>query len=172
MTRRTFTPEFKRKIVEEHFVGGRTIADICREYHLCRNLFDNWRKAYHQAAVPVPLLHLVAGDSGKRVELDFGKGTGRPLGTATAARVRGLLCTKTAARQDRSWRAALLSSHTAGPPFCRGRRRGLARTGYSRNGLIRGEDGCCKPWSRTAFAQCPKTSCWPDVRNSAAAVRV
>lgn len=38
MTRRTFTPEFKRKVVEEHLVGGRTIAAICREYHLGRNL--------------------------------------------------------------------------------------------------------------------------------------
>ena len=52
MTRRTFTPEFKRKVVEEHLVGGRTIADICREYHLCRNLFDSWRQAYQQAAMP------------------------------------------------------------------------------------------------------------------------
>jgi len=52
MTRRTFTPEFKRKVVEEHLVGGRTIADICREYHLCRNLFDSWRKAYQEAAAP------------------------------------------------------------------------------------------------------------------------
>jgi transposase-like protein len=52
MTRRTFTPEFKRKVVEEHLVGGRTIAAICREYHLGRNLFDSWRKAYQQAAAP------------------------------------------------------------------------------------------------------------------------
>lgn len=52
MTRRTFTPEFKRKIVEEHLIGGRTIAEICREYHLGRNLFDSWRQAYRQAAMP------------------------------------------------------------------------------------------------------------------------
>jgi len=52
MTRRTFTPEFKRKVVEEHLVGGRTIAEICREYHLGRNLFDSWRQAYQQAAMP------------------------------------------------------------------------------------------------------------------------
>lgn len=52
MTRRTFTPEFKRKVVEEHLVGGRTIADICREYHLGRNLFDRWREAYQQAGAP------------------------------------------------------------------------------------------------------------------------
>jgi len=52
MTRRTFTPEFKRKVVEEHLVGGRTIADICREYHLGRNLFDSWRKAYQQGGAP------------------------------------------------------------------------------------------------------------------------
>ena len=52
MTRRTFTPEFKRKVVEEHLIGGRTIADVCREYHLGRNLFDSWRKAYQQAGTP------------------------------------------------------------------------------------------------------------------------
>jgi len=52
MRRRTFSPEFKRKVVEEHLVGGRTIADICREYHLGRTLFDNWRKAYQQAGAP------------------------------------------------------------------------------------------------------------------------
>lgn len=61
MTRRTFTPEFKRKVVEEHLVGGRTIAEICREYHLGRNLFDSWRKAYQQSAAP-------AGPSGPSVE--------------------------------------------------------------------------------------------------------
>ena len=52
MTRRTFTPEFKRKVVEEHLIGGRTIAEICREYHLGRNLFDSWRQAYQQTAMP------------------------------------------------------------------------------------------------------------------------
>jgi len=52
MTRRSFTPEFKRKVVEEHLLGGRTIAEICREYHLGRNLFDSWRKAYEQAGAP------------------------------------------------------------------------------------------------------------------------
>jgi transposase-like protein len=33
VTRRTFTLEFRRKLVEEHLVGGRTIAAVCREYH-------------------------------------------------------------------------------------------------------------------------------------------
>ncbi|MHB8997113.1 MAG: transposase [Armatimonadota bacterium] len=36
MSHRTFTPEFKRKVVEDHLHGGRTIAEICREYQLSR----------------------------------------------------------------------------------------------------------------------------------------
>ena len=70
MTRRSFTPEFKRKVVEEHLVGRRTIAEICREYHLGRNVFARWRQAYRHAAAPAgPSVETLSwnGDCGAEV---------------------------------------------------------------------------------------------------------
>jgi transposase-like protein len=53
MSHRTFTPEFKRKVVEDHLHGGRTVAEICREYQLSRNVFNRWRDQYLSPA-PAP----------------------------------------------------------------------------------------------------------------------
>jgi len=46
MAHRTFTPEFKRKVVEDHVHGGRPIAEICREYQLSRKVFYSWQNQY------------------------------------------------------------------------------------------------------------------------------
>ena len=40
-TRRTFTPEFKRQMVQL-FESGKPKADIVREYDLTASAFDNW----------------------------------------------------------------------------------------------------------------------------------
>lgn len=54
MSHRTFTPEFKRKVVEDYLHGGRTIAEICREYQLSRNVFNRWRDQYLSPAPASP----------------------------------------------------------------------------------------------------------------------
>ncbi len=44
MARRRFSPEFKRKVVEEYVRGGRSAAEICAQYQLHENLIYRWRK--------------------------------------------------------------------------------------------------------------------------------
>ena len=88
MRRRTFTPEFKRKVVEEHLVGGRTVADLCREYHLGRNLFDSWRKAYQQA-----IGQYVSSESGHFLPASTARPRGEASGSAPGRRTPGDRCT-------------------------------------------------------------------------------
>ena len=46
MPPRTFSAEFRRKVVEDHLHGGRSMAALCREYQLSRNLLAHWKKQY------------------------------------------------------------------------------------------------------------------------------
>ena len=46
MSPRRFTPEFRRKVVEEHLHGGRRIPEICREHRISDSLFRRWREQY------------------------------------------------------------------------------------------------------------------------------
>ncbi len=46
MTRRKFSPAFKRKAVEEHLTDGRRLSEICRQYQLCHSVFRHWRQQY------------------------------------------------------------------------------------------------------------------------------
>ena len=52
MSRRKFSPEFKRKVVEEHLKGGRSATDICRQYQLCHSVFHRWREQYEAEGPP------------------------------------------------------------------------------------------------------------------------
>jgi transposase len=45
-TRRTFTNEFKRQVVEENLSGGTTTAAACRKYAIAYPVFARWKKAY------------------------------------------------------------------------------------------------------------------------------
>jgi len=46
MARRNFSPQFKRKAVEEHLKGGKRISEVCREYQLHENVLRRWREKY------------------------------------------------------------------------------------------------------------------------------
>jgi transposase-like protein len=50
MPKPTYSPEFKRKVVEEHFKGGKSVAAICREYHVGEVAFRRWRAQCQAAA--------------------------------------------------------------------------------------------------------------------------
>ena len=50
MVRRQFSPEFKRKVVEEYVKGGRSAAEICAQYRLHANVFYRWRQQYEAQA--------------------------------------------------------------------------------------------------------------------------
>jgi transposase-like protein len=46
MARRSFSPGFKRKVVEEHLIGGRRMVDLCRQYQLHHNVLRHWLEQY------------------------------------------------------------------------------------------------------------------------------
>ena len=54
MSRRQFSPEFKRKVVEEHLKAGKRVSDVLREYQICESVFSRWREQYHAGAVAQP----------------------------------------------------------------------------------------------------------------------
>jgi len=43
---RTFSPEFKRQVVEELLSGIRTGAQLCRRHHLSSSLVYHWKRQY------------------------------------------------------------------------------------------------------------------------------
>jgi len=45
-TRRTFSPEFKAKVVLECISGGKSISEACREYQLSPILVSKWRTEF------------------------------------------------------------------------------------------------------------------------------
>ncbi len=54
MSRRQFSPEFKRKVVEEHLKAGKRVSEILREYQICGSVFDRWRQQYNADAIAQP----------------------------------------------------------------------------------------------------------------------
>jgi transposase-like protein len=46
MAKPSYSPEFKRKLVEEHLKGGKSVTTICREYHVGDVAFRRWREQY------------------------------------------------------------------------------------------------------------------------------
>ena len=46
MSKPNYSPEFKRKVVEEHLKEGKSVAAVCREYHVGEVAFRRWREQY------------------------------------------------------------------------------------------------------------------------------
>jgi len=46
MAKPNYSPEFKRKVVEEHLKGSKSVAAVCREYHVGEVAFRRWREQY------------------------------------------------------------------------------------------------------------------------------
>ncbi len=49
MSKPSYSPEFKRKVVEEHLKGGKSKTAICREYNVGEVAFRRWREQYQAA---------------------------------------------------------------------------------------------------------------------------
>jgi transposase-like protein len=49
MSKPSYSPEFKRKVVEEHLKGGKSVTAICREYNVGEVAFRRWREQYQAA---------------------------------------------------------------------------------------------------------------------------
>ena len=51
--RRTFTPEFKAKVVLEVLSGARNKAEVCRQYGLSASLISTWKAVFLEGAALV-----------------------------------------------------------------------------------------------------------------------
>ena len=67
MSKPIYSPEFKRKVVEEHLKGGKSVAAACREYRVGEVAFRRWREQYRV---------------GENVSAQGQAGLGRELATA------------------------------------------------------------------------------------------
>ncbi len=73
MKGRTFTPEFKLKLVKAVLSGEKTIIQLCREHNLSDSLIHNWKKLYREkgeAAFTAPTQSRTIPASAKQQELD------------------------------------------------------------------------------------------------------
>jgi transposase-like protein len=52
-TRRTFSAEFKAKVVLEIISGSKSAAEICREYNLKPDLLSHWKNQFLAKAAQV-----------------------------------------------------------------------------------------------------------------------
>ena len=65
--RRTFTPEFKARVVLEELTGVRDKAEICREYQLRPQVFARWREEFVERAPEIFATEPSRGDEQERI---------------------------------------------------------------------------------------------------------
>jgi transposase len=66
-TRRTFTPEFKARVVLEELTGVKSKAEICREYQLRPQVFSRWREEFLERAPEIFATKPSRGDEQARI---------------------------------------------------------------------------------------------------------
>ena len=65
--RRTFTPEFKARVVLEELSGIKDRAEICREYQLRPQVFARWREEFLERAPEIFATEPSRGDEQARI---------------------------------------------------------------------------------------------------------
>ena len=65
--RRTFTPEFKARVVLEELSGMKDRAEICREYQLRPQVFARWREEFLERAPEIFATEPSRGDEQVRI---------------------------------------------------------------------------------------------------------
>jgi transposase-like protein len=65
--RRTFTPEFKARVVLEELTGVKSKAEICREYQLRPQVFSRWREEFLERAPEIFATKPSRGDEQERI---------------------------------------------------------------------------------------------------------
>jgi len=65
--RRTFTPEFKARVVLEELTGVKDKAEICREYRLRSQVLSRWRKEFLERPPESFATEPSRGDEQKRI---------------------------------------------------------------------------------------------------------
>ena len=65
--RRTFTPEFKARVVLEELTGVKDRAEICREYRLRPQVLSRWREEFVERAPEIFATAPSRGDEQERI---------------------------------------------------------------------------------------------------------
>ena len=65
--RRTFTPEFKARVVIEELTGVKTTAEICREHQLRAPIFSRWKAEFLKRAPEIFGTQPSRGDEQQRI---------------------------------------------------------------------------------------------------------
>ena len=65
--RRTFTSEFKAKVVLEELTGVKDKAEVCREYRLRPQVFARWREEFVERAPEIFATKRSRGDEQERI---------------------------------------------------------------------------------------------------------
>ena len=65
--RRTFTPEFKARVVLEELTGVKDKAEICREYRLRPQVLSRWREEFVERAPEIFATEPSRGDEQERI---------------------------------------------------------------------------------------------------------
>ena len=65
--RRTFTPEFKARVVLEELTGVKDRAEICREYQLRPQVLSRWREEFVERAPEIFATEPSRGDEQERI---------------------------------------------------------------------------------------------------------
>ena len=65
--RRTFTPEFKARVVLEELTGVKDKAEICREYRLRPQVLSRWREEFVERAPEIFATAPSRGDEQDRI---------------------------------------------------------------------------------------------------------
>jgi transposase-like protein len=65
--RRTFTPEFKARVVLEELSGMKDRAELCREYQLRPQVFARWRQELVERAPEIFATEPSRGDEQARI---------------------------------------------------------------------------------------------------------
>ena len=98
--RRTFTPEFKARIVLEELTGIKDKANICREYRLRPQVFSRWREEFLERAPEIFATEPGRGDEQERIA-ELERMVGRLTMELEAAKKASNILTSLSARNGR-----------------------------------------------------------------------
>jgi transposase len=65
--RRSFTPEFKARVVLEDLTGVKSTAEICREHQLSSQVFSRWKSEFIERAPEIFATQPSRGDEQRRI---------------------------------------------------------------------------------------------------------
>jgi len=97
---RTFTPEFKARIVLEELTGIKDKANICREYRLRPQVFSRWREEFLERAPEIFATEPGRGDEQERIA-ELERMVGRLTMELEAAKKASNILTSLSARNGR-----------------------------------------------------------------------